>query len=44
MQKILPKKTTKIPNGQNIFPLAIKYTSIFLSRALQNLPELGFFV
>jgi hypothetical protein len=33
-----------IPNGHNIFQMAIKYTSIFHSRALQNLPKFGFLV
>jgi hypothetical protein len=31
-----------IPNGCNIFQMTIKCTNIFLSKALQNLPKLGF--
>jgi hypothetical protein len=34
----------KIPNGRKIFKMAIKYTNIFCSKALQNIPELGFLV
>jgi hypothetical protein len=33
-----------IPNYRKIFPMTIKYTSIFHSKALQNLPKLGFLV
>jgi hypothetical protein len=38
--------TTTLPNGHKIyqiFQMNIKYTSIFHSKALQNLPKLGFF-
>jgi hypothetical protein len=43
--------TTKLPNGHKIyqnglkiFQLAIKYTNIFHTKALQNLSNLGFLV
>jgi hypothetical protein len=31
-----------IPNGRKIFQMTLKYTNIFYSKALQNLPKLGF--
>jgi hypothetical protein len=31
-----------IPNGRKIFQMIIKYHNIFHSKALQNLPKLGF--
>jgi hemoglobin-like flavoprotein len=34
----------KIPNVHKIFLMAMKYTSNFQSKALQNLPKLGFLV
>jgi hypothetical protein len=37
------KWSYNIPNGRNIFRMAINYTIIFLSMALQNLPKVGFF-
>jgi hypothetical protein len=33
-----------IPNDRKIFSMAIKYTSIFQSKVLQNLPKMGFLV
>jgi hypothetical protein len=33
-----------IPNGHKIYQMVTKYTNIFLSKALQNLPKLGFLV
>jgi hypothetical protein len=33
---------TKLPNGLNIFQMVIKYTNLFHSKALQNLPKLDF--
>jgi hypothetical protein len=33
-----------IPNDRKMFQMTIKYTSIFLSKALQNLPKFGFLV
>jgi hypothetical protein len=33
-----------IPNDRKLFQMTIKYTSIFQSKALQNLPKLGFLV
>jgi hypothetical protein len=36
--------TIKIPNGNNIFQVAIEYTKLFDSKALQILPKLGFLV
>jgi hypothetical protein len=33
-----------IPNGCKIFQIAINYINIFQSRALQNLPKVGFLV
>jgi hypothetical protein len=33
-----------IPNLHKIFQMAIKYINIFLSKALQNVPKLGFLV
>jgi hypothetical protein len=35
---------TYIPNDEKILQMTIKYTSIFHSKALQNLPKLGFLV
>jgi hypothetical protein len=32
-----------ITNGCKIFQMTVKYTSIFHSKALKNLPKLGFF-
>jgi hypothetical protein len=34
----------KIPNVRKIFQMTMKYIYIFQSKALQNLPALGFFV
>jgi hypothetical protein len=31
-------------SGHNIFQMGIKYANIFHSKALQNLPKLGFLV
>jgi hypothetical protein len=36
--------TTKLPNGRNIFQMAKEYANLFHSKALQNLPKLGFLV
>jgi hypothetical protein len=36
--------TQYIPNGGKIDQMAIKYTSIFQSKTLQNIPKLGFLV
>jgi hypothetical protein len=36
------QNTTNLPNGHKIFQMGIKYISIFNSKALQNLPKLGF--
>jgi hypothetical protein len=36
--------TTKLPNGRNVFQMALNYTNIFHFKALQNLPLLGFLV
>jgi hypothetical protein len=33
-----------IPNIRKIFQMALKYINIFPSKALQNLPKLGFLV
>jgi hypothetical protein len=33
-----------IPNGCKIFLMAIKYTNIFHSKALGNIPKMGFLV
>jgi hypothetical protein len=33
-----------MPNGHKIFQMIIKYNNIFHSKALQNLPKLGFLV
>jgi hypothetical protein len=35
---------TKLPNGCKTFQMAIKYTNIFHSRALQKIPKLGLLV
>jgi hypothetical protein len=35
---------TKFPNGHNIFQMTTKYTDILLSKPLQNLPKLWFWV
>jgi hypothetical protein len=40
----ISKLPTNIPNGHTIYQMAIKYTIIFHSKALQNLPILGFLV
>jgi hypothetical protein len=37
------KQPKIIPNGHKIFQMGTKYTNIFHSKALQNLPKLGFF-
>jgi hypothetical protein len=50
MGKIVPndhKMTTwpyDIPNGRTIFQMAKKYNNDFHSKALQNIPKLGFLV
>jgi hypothetical protein len=36
--------TTTLPNDRKIFQMTIQYTSIFHSKALQNLPKLGILV
>jgi hypothetical protein len=33
-----------IPNGRNIFPMAIENTNFLNSKALQNLPKFGLLV
>jgi hypothetical protein len=33
-----------MPNGSNIFQMAIEYTNFFHSKDLQNLPNFGFLV
>jgi hypothetical protein len=33
-----------MPNGHKRFQVVIKYNNIFYSKALQNLPKLGFLV
>jgi hypothetical protein len=38
------KWPNNIPNDHTIFQMTIQYTSIFHSKALQNLPKLGFLV
>jgi hypothetical protein len=38
------KRQQIIPNEREIFQMVIKYTKIFHSKALQNLPKLGFLV
>jgi hypothetical protein len=38
------KWSYNIPNACKIFQMALKYINIFQSRALQNLPKLGFWV
>jgi hypothetical protein len=38
------KWPSDIPNGHEIFQMAIKYINIFQSKALQNLPKFGFLV
>jgi hypothetical protein len=38
------KMSKNIPNDRKIFRMTIKYTSIFHSKALQNLPKLEFLV
>jgi hypothetical protein len=43
------KKYTKLPtghikNGRKIFQMTLKFTNIFYSNALQNVPKLGFLV
>jgi hypothetical protein len=38
------KITTALSNGHKIFQMTIKYTNIFHSKALLNLPQLGFLV
>jgi hypothetical protein len=35
----LPNGHKNVPNGRNIFQMAQKYTNLFLSKALQNLPK-----
>jgi hypothetical protein len=35
---------TALPNGHKIYQMSIKHTSIFQSKALQNLPKSGFLV
>jgi hypothetical protein len=40
----ITKWPQNIPNDCEIFQMTIKYTSIFHSKALQNLPKLGFLV
>jgi hypothetical protein len=35
---------TKLPNDHKIYQIVIKYTNTFHSKALQNLPQLGFLV
>jgi hypothetical protein len=34
---------TKRPYGHKLYQTAVKYTNIFPSKALQNVPKLGFF-
>jgi hypothetical protein len=42
---LLDTKTGKnVPNEHKIFQMAIKYINIFQSKALENLPKLGFLV
>jgi hypothetical protein len=40
----ITNSTSSIPNGLKTFQRTIKYTNIFHSKALQNLPKLGFLV
>jgi hypothetical protein len=40
----ITKWPLNIPNGRKIFQMTIKYTNIFHSKALQDLPKLGFLV
>jgi hypothetical protein len=42
--KTVGKYTTKLPNGHQIYQMAIDYTNLFHSKDLQNLPKLGFLV
>jgi hypothetical protein len=36
--------TTNYTNGHKIFQMVMKYTNIYHSKALQNVPKLGFLV
>jgi hypothetical protein len=42
--KTITECPLKIPNGSKLFQMVIKYTNIFDSKALQNIPKLGFLV
>jgi hypothetical protein len=33
-----------VPNGRHIFQMVKDYTNLFYSKALQNLPNLGFLI
>jgi hypothetical protein len=41
---LITKRQYNIPNGQNMFQMAIKYTDIFHFKSLQNWPKFGFWV
>jgi hypothetical protein len=41
---LLYQMSTTIPNGRKIFQIAINYANVFHSKALHNVPKLGFLV
>jgi hypothetical protein len=43
MTTIYAKRPYIIPNGHILYQTAFKYTNIFHSKALQNIPKFGFF-
>jgi hypothetical protein len=40
----IPKKPDKIPNGNKIYQMAIKFTKIFYATAFKNIQKLWFLV
>jgi hypothetical protein len=38
------KVTLNLPNSRKIFQMAVKYSNIIHTEALQNIPKLGFLV
>jgi hypothetical protein len=40
----IPKREKFIPTDHNIYHIALEYTNISYSKALQNLPKWGFWV
>jgi hypothetical protein len=43
-QYLMTIKYAHISNGRRIFQMTLRYTNIFNSKALQNLPKLGYLV